>query len=81
VVACLGRRVPEPAPIHSFAAPIDGVGRSRAVGAMAGSLVLRLLERDSDSIFVGQWAPTLLVLGLYNKIVKELGHEGERRYH
>lgn len=24
---------------------------------------------------MGQWAPTLLILGLYNKIVKELGHD------
>ena len=27
------------------------------------------------SSFIGQWAPTLLVLGLYNKIVKVAGHD------
>jgi hypothetical protein len=27
------------------------------------------------SLFVGQWAPTFLILGLYNKIVKELGSD------
>jgi hypothetical protein len=27
---------------------------------------------------VGQWAPTLLMLGLYNKLVKQLGSDGER---
>jgi hypothetical protein len=46
-----------------------------AGAAIAGSLTLRLLDRDRDSQFVGQWAPTLLILGLYNKIVKELGHD------
>jgi hypothetical protein len=24
---------------------------------------------------VGQWAPTLLILGLYNTLVKQLGHD------
>jgi len=46
-----------------------------AGAAITGSLTLRLLDRDRDSQFVGQWVPTLLILGLYNKIVKELGHD------
>ncbi|WP_394824538.1 hypothetical protein [Pendulispora albinea] len=28
------------------------------------------------SLFVGQWVPTLLLLGVYNKIVKVLGSDG-----
>ena len=27
------------------------------------------VDRNGD-VFVGQWAPTLLILGLYNKLVK-----------
>lgn len=46
-----------------------------AGASIAGSLGLRLMDRDKDSQFVGQWAPTLLILGLYNKLVKELGHD------
>jgi hypothetical protein len=46
-----------------------------AGASIAGSLGLRLLDREKDSQFVGQWAPTLLILGLYNKLVKELGHD------
>ena len=46
-----------------------------AGAAIAGSLTLRFLDRERDSQFVGQWVPTLLILGLYNKIVKELGHD------
>ena len=30
------------------------------------------------SLFVGQWAPTLLMLGLYNKIVKVAGSDRAR---
>ena len=26
-------------------------------------------------MFVGQWAPTLLILGLYNKLVKQHGSD------
>ena len=46
-----------------------------AVGSILGSLSFRLLGNRDASQFVGQWAPTLLVLGLYNKIVKVAGHE------
>ena len=46
-----------------------------AVGAMGGSLVLQLLGRQRVSLFIGQWAPTLLILGLYNKLVKQLGSD------
>jgi hypothetical protein len=28
-------------------------------------------------MFVGQWAPSLLILGLYNKLVKLEGHDGQ----
>jgi hypothetical protein len=46
-----------------------------AVGAIAGSLTLQLMDKPKGSLFVGQWAPTLLILGLYNKLVKQLGHD------
>ncbi len=46
-----------------------------AAAAILGSLTLRFLDRKQDSQFVGQWAPTLLILGLYNKMVKALGHD------
>jgi hypothetical protein len=47
-----------------------------AAGAsIAGSLALKLSGDDRDAIFVGQWAPTFLILGLYNKLVKLHGSE------
>jgi hypothetical protein len=50
-----------------------------AVGAISTSLSLQLMGKRHASLFVGQWAPTLLILGLYNKIVKELGHDAQDR--
>jgi hypothetical protein len=46
-----------------------------AGGAIAGSLALKLMGRDKDALFVGQWAPTILILGLYNKLVKVAGSD------
>jgi hypothetical protein len=46
-----------------------------AVGSIAASATLKMLGRDKDALFVGQWPPTFLILGLYNKIVKVLGSD------
>jgi hypothetical protein len=46
-----------------------------AVGAISTSLTLQAMGKQHASLFVGQWAPTFLILGLYNKLVKQLGHD------
>ena len=46
-----------------------------AAGSIAGSATLKMMGRDKDALFVGQWAPTFLILGLYNKIVKVIGSD------
>ena len=47
-----------------------------AAGAsIAASAVLQAMGNRHASVFVGQWAPTLLILGLYNKLVKQLGSD------
>ena len=46
-----------------------------AIGSMATSATLQLMGNKQASVFVGQWAPTLLILGLYNKMVKQLGSD------
>lgn len=49
-----------------------------AAGAsIIGSLTLKFMGRDTTANFVGQWAPTFLIIGLYNKLVKV---EGSERY-
>ncbi len=47
-----------------------------AIGCMAGSLALHIAGASKKGNFVGQWAPTLLILGLYNKMVKLHGSDG-----
>ncbi len=46
-----------------------------ALGSIAVSLTLQIMGRKKESVFVGQWPPTFLLLGLYNKIVKLEGHD------
>jgi hypothetical protein len=46
-----------------------------AWGSIATSLTLKLMGRDKDALFVGQWAPTFLIHGLYVKMVKLMGHD------
>jgi hypothetical protein len=50
-----------------------------AVGSILGSAGLQMAHRRHMSIFVGQWVPTFLLLGIYNKIVKTLGHDSYSR--
>ena len=46
-----------------------------AVAAMGASLVFQCMKREHESLFFGQWVPSLLIFGLYNKIVKVAGSD------
>lgn len=51
-----------------------------AAGAsIMGSIALKVAGRDTTANFVGQWAPTFLIIGLYNKIVKVMGSDRKDR--
>jgi len=50
-----------------------------AVGSIATSMTMQLMGNKQGSLFVGQWAPTFLILGLYNKMVKQLGSDRTER--
>jgi hypothetical protein len=47
-----------------------------AVGSMVLSAGLTLAGAKQVGNFVGQWVPTILILGLYNKLVKVAGSDG-----
>ena len=46
-----------------------------AIGAMTASATLQLMGNKQVSLFIGQWAPTFLIFGVYNKLVKQLGSD------
>jgi hypothetical protein len=45
------------------------------LGSIVASLTLHILGRKEDAQFVGHWAPTFLILGVYNKVVKVAGSD------
>ncbi len=53
----------------------SGTYLSLAVGSIGLSALLHLAGRKHDAQFVGHWVPTILLLGLYNKLVKLEGSE------
>ena len=53
----------------------SGTYLTLAVGSIGLSALLKLAGRDRDAQFVGHWVPTILILGLYNKLVKIHGSE------
>ena len=46
-----------------------------ALASIGLSLSLKFSGRKHDALFVGQWAPTFLLLGIYNKLVKLHGSD------
>lgn len=46
-----------------------------AMGSIGASLVFAIMGQQKRANFVGQWAPTFLILGLYNKLVKLQGSD------
>jgi hypothetical protein len=49
-----------------------------ALGAMAISAGLKLAGKNHLALFVGQWAAPFLLMGIYNKMVKQHGSNGNR---
>jgi hypothetical protein len=46
-----------------------------SVATMATSLALKLMKNDHLSLFIGHWAPSFLLFGIYDKLVKLEGHD------
>jgi len=46
-----------------------------AGGSIVASLGFKIFGKSSTANFIGQWAPTFLMIGLYNKVVKVMGSE------
>jgi hypothetical protein len=46
-----------------------------ALATIGVSLALQLSGNKHKSLFLGEWVPTILLLGVYNKIVKVAGSD------
>ena len=50
-----------------------------ALGAMVVSAVFHLSKKEHPALFIGQWAAPFLLLGIYNKLVKQHGSDAGSR--
>jgi hypothetical protein len=48
-----------------------------ALGSMAASAILKFSGKDDWALFVGQWAAPFLLMGVYNKMVKQHGSDAQ----
>jgi len=46
-----------------------------AIGSMAAAALFQLRDEKHLSLFIGQWAAPLMLMGLYNKLVKVAGSD------
>lgn len=46
-----------------------------AAGAIGASIAMQIAGSKHRSLFFGQWVPSILLLGVYNKIVKVAGSD------
>jgi len=46
-----------------------------AIGSMAASAILKIMGKDDWALFVGQWPAPFLIMGNYNKMVKQHGSD------
>ncbi len=51
-----------------------------ALGSMALAAGFKMAGKNDWSTFVGQWAAPFLLLGVYNKLVKQNGSDAESRH-
>lgn len=45
------------------------------LGALLASACMMYRGRKHTALLIGQWAAPLLIMGLYNKVVKTQGHD------
>ena len=66
--------------IESKTAKIPSSGYlAAAIGSIVASALLKAYGKNHASLFVGQWASAFLILGVYNKMVKQHGSDAVSR--
>jgi hypothetical protein len=68
------------AAIEKITSPVpSSVFLGAAVAAIVGSICFKAARREHEALFVGQWVAPFLILGLYNKMVKQHGSDATTR--
>jgi len=46
-----------------------------AVAAIAASVAFKIAKKDHEALYIGHWVAPFLLLGIYNKLVKQHGSD------
>ena len=60
---------------HETSRALSSLFLGLALGSMAISAVLKFSGKNHWALFVGQWAAPFLIMGTYNKMVKQHGSD------
>ena len=64
--------------LESVTAPVpSSLFLGVAIAAILGSAVLKIAKKHPDALFIGQWVAPFLILGIYNKMVKQHGSDAK----
>ena len=48
-----------------------------AIASIAASVTFKIAKKDYAALFVGQWVAPFLLLGIYNKMIKQHGSDAQ----
>jgi len=46
-----------------------------AIASIAASITFKIAKKEHEALYVGQWVAPFLLLGIYNKLVKQHGSD------
>jgi predicted RNA binding protein with dsRBD fold (UPF0201 family) len=50
-----------------------------AIASIIGSISFKIAKKEHEALYIGQWVAPFLILGLYNKMVKQHGSDATSR--
>lgn len=68
--------------IEKYTAPVpSSVYLGLALASIAASVTLQVTQKEkaNPALFVGQWVAPFLLLGIYNKMIKQHGSDAKAR--
>ncbi len=67
--------------IESYTSKIpSGIFLAAAGASILASVSFKIAKKDSAALFVGQWVAPFLILGIYNKQVKQFGSDASSHH-
>jgi hypothetical protein len=64
--------------LDSLTAKIPGsIFLGLAIASILGSATYKIAKKHPEALFIGQWVAPFLILGIYNKMVKQHGSDAK----